>query len=414
MQTPPRLAVDRTIAALDARLSTLLDAILHHPLIKNLESLWRALHLLVDGLRPHAGVRLELLACSRADLTADLADLPHSGLYHHIYARACASYGGQPYGLLCLAHAFGPDDLEILRPAATLAALAHAPLLADAAPSLLGLPGHADIPALRDLPAAQHDPRFTAWHTFRASDEARYLALCLPRFLLRAPHDTDADPTRQLRHRETIRTHADLLWGPASFLVALRAAESFADQRWCVGLVGTRTGPTLVPLGATTSTLEVLLPPRSERALADLGLVPVTADRLTGRAILRHAPTVQRARDPLAAQLPYVFLVSRLAHYLRRIQREHIGQWDDRPALQRLLDHWLRRLVADMDDPPPEVRASKPLRSASVTLTPADDSGSTTPSANNGWYRCHLRVVPHLTHLGRPLTLELIGRLDRP
>lgn len=405
---PNRLTVDRTIAALDARLGALLDAILHHPVIKNLESLWRSLHMLASNLRPHAGLRLELLHCSRADLNADLAraDLTHSGLYHHVYARACASFGGQPYGLLCLAHAFGPDDLDVLRPATTIAALAHAPLLADADPALLGLASHTDIPTLRDLPAAQHGPRFTAWHSFRTTPESGYLALCLPRFLLRAPHDADADPTRKLRYSETITDHADLLWGPAAVLVALRAAESFADQRWCVGLVGTRTGPTLVRLGATACTLEVLLPPRSERALADLGLVPVTADRLTGRAILRHAPTTRRAADPLAAQLPYVFLVSRLAHYLRRIQREHIGQWDDRAALQRLLEQWLRRLVADMDDPPPEVRASKPLRSASVALTPAPDDA--------GWYRCHLRVVPHLTHLGRPLTLELIGRLDRP
>ena len=414
MQAPTRHAVDRTIAALDVALSTTLDAILHHPTIKNLESLWRALHQLAAGLRPHAGLRLELLHCTRDDLAADLArtDLTHSGLYHLLYARACASYGGHPYGLVCLAHAFAPEDLEILRPAAALAALAHAPLLADASPSFFGLASHADLPSLRDLPAAQHGPRFTAWHNFRASDDARYLALCLPRFLLRPPHDPDAEPTRPLRYRETITSHADLLWGPASFLVALRAAESFAEQRWCVGLVGTRTGPTLVRLGATACTLEVLLPPRSERALADLGFVPMTADRLTGRAILRHAPTVHRARDPLAAQLSYVFLVSRLAHYLRKIQREHIGQWDDRAALQRLLEQWLRRLVADMDDPPPEVRASKPLRSASIVLTPpVTPAGEPVPK---GWYRCHLRVVPHLTHLGRPLTLELVGRLDRP
>ena len=39
-----------------------------------------------------------------------------------------------------------------------------------------------------------------------------------------------------------------------------------------------------------------------------------------------------------------------------------------------------------------------------VSLTPVD--------GHPGWHRCHLRVVPHLTHLGRPLTLELIGRLD--
>ena len=57
MQTPPRHAVDRTISALDARLSSLLDAILHHPQIKHLESLWRAREAWIEGrlvISPHA------------------------------------------------------------------------------------------------------------------------------------------------------------------------------------------------------------------------------------------------------------------------------------------------------------------------------------------------------------------------
>ena len=188
----------------------------------------------------------------------------------------------------------------------------------------------------------------------------------------------------------------------------MRAADAFAEQRWCVGLVGTRGGPALLRLTrpvVTHATLELLLPPRCERAIASAGLVAFTVDRATGRAIAREAPTTQRLPDSdnLAAQLPYVLLVSRLAHYLQRVQRERVGQWDDRAALQRELDLWLRQYVADMDDPPPEVRARKPLRRASVTLDP-DQAG---------WHRCHLSVVPHLTHLGRPLTLELIGRLER-
>ena len=186
----------------------------------------------------------------------------------------------------------------------------------------------------------------------------------------------------------------------------MRAAEAFAAQRWCLGLVGTRTGPELLALThptQTTSTLELLLPPRSERALASAGLVAVTTDRASGRAILREAPTLHRS-DDLAAQLPYLLLVGRLAHYLQRVQRERVGRWDDRAALQRELEQWLRQLVADIDDPPPEVRARKPLRNASLALTPLEDQP--------GWHRCHLKVTPHLTHLGRPLTLELIGRLD--
>ena len=35
----------------------------------------------------------------------------------------------------------------------------------------------------------------------------------------------------------------------------------------------------------------------------------------------------------LGLQLPYMFIVSRLAHYLKVIQREHIGTWIERKAL---------------------------------------------------------------------------------
>ena len=109
-----------------------------------------------------------------------------------------------------------------------------------------------------------------------------------------------------------------MLWGPASLLVAMRAAEAFAEQRWCLGLVGTRTGPALLRLThpvPTSATLEVLLPPRSERALAEAGLLALTVDRASGRAIVREAPTLQRGTaDDLGTQLPYVLLVGRLAH----------------------------------------------------------------------------------------------------
>ena len=411
MTRPGRARVDALIHDLDRRLADVLAAILHHPRVQRLESLWRGLHRLVTHTRPHENIRIDLLVVDKQTLHDDFQradDVTHSGLHHHVYTVAYASHGGRPYGLLCATFDFGPgpDDLALLRSCAAVASLAHAPFVADAAPSLLGLRSLAEVPRLRDLAAAQAGPRFTAWHAFRATPEARHVALCLPRFLLRAPYDPDTTPTR-LPLREHIDLREDLLWGPASLLVAMRTAESFAEQRWCLGLVGTRSGPKLLPLThplANTATLEVVLPPRSERALAEAGLLALTVDRASGRAIVREAPTLQRGTDDLGARLPYVLLVGRLAHYLQRVQRERVGQWDDRNTLQRELDLWLRQYVADMDDPPPEVRARKPLRRASIALAPVD--------GQPGWHRCHLTVVPHLTHLGRPLTLELVGRLD--
>ncbi len=402
-QRPSRAAVDAAVHTLDRRLAATLDTILHHPRVQALESLWRGLHRLLEHARPHENIRVDLLLVGKHDLYTDFqraGELAHAGLHHHVYTRAYASHGGQPYGLLCATYDFGPDpdDLDLLRSCAAVASLAHAPFIADAAPALLGLRTLATVPRLRDLAAAQAGRRFAAWHSFRATAEARHVALCLPRFLLRAPYNPEHEPHQPLPYHEPIDRPEDLLWGHACLLLAMRAIEAFAEQRWCLGLVGTRTGPTQV-------SLEVLLPPRSERALADAGLLPITLDRASGRAIVREAPTLHRGPDDeLGTRLPYVLLVGRLAHYLQRVQRERIGQWDDRNALQRELEQWLRQYVADMDDPPPDVRARKPLRSAAITLTPVD--------GQPGWHRCHLRVVPHLTHLGRPLTLELLGRLD--
>lgn len=408
-QAPARHAIDALLAALDRRLALTLDALLHHPAVQRLESLWRALHRLVAPLHPHDNIQIDLLPLRRCELEHDLChrEPEHGGLHHLVHDLAHASHGGRPYGLLCAAFDFGPDpaDITLLRRCAALAARAHVPFIADAAPALLGVRSHTQIPQLRDLHAAQSGPRFTSWHELRAAPDARHLALCLPRFLLRPPHDSDRTPST-FHHRESLYDPEHRLWGPACFLVAMRAAEAFAQQRWCLGLVGTRNGPALLPLTTptpTTSTLELLLPPRCERALANAGLIALTVDRASGRAVLREAPTLLRS-DDLAAQLPYLLVISRLAHYLQRVQRERVGRWDDRAALQRELELWLRQLVADIDDPPPEVRARKPLRSASLTLSPLPNQP--------GWHRCHLKVVPHLTHLGRPLTLELVGRLD--
>ena len=79
-----------------------------------------------------------------------------------------------------------------------------------------------------------------------------------------------------------------------------------------------------------------------------------------GRAVILAAPSVQRPRayasrdqtinEHLGAQLPYVFLVSRLAHYLKCVQRERIGQWLDRSALERELELWLRSVAAPIQD----------------------------------------------------------------
>ncbi|MBK8261219.1 MAG: type VI secretion system contractile sheath large subunit [Nannocystis sp.] len=425
--------LDLLIADCDRRLGAQLDAILHHPQVRALEANWRALARLIDRVDFDESILIELLSCTKQELYDDFSaapEIPRAGLYQRVYAQAFGVYGGRPYGILCAAYDFGPgaEDLGLLRYCAAVAAIAHAPLLADASPALLGLDSFAALPRLSDPAAALAGPRMRLWQALRDAEDARYVGLCLPRVLLREPYDVDADPSMPLRYREHAPGHQDMLWGPAAMEMVAIAAASFARHRWCVYVLGSRAAAVASQLRADPPTLrglwrrlplEAQMTNRIERALADEGLIPLVFERSTGRACALSAPSVRRPRrlfeaegdaaavsERLGAQLPYVFLICRLAHYLKCVQRERVGSWLDRSALERELDLWLRGYVSDQDDAQWEVRARRPFRRAAVRVEVVEGQA--------GWYRCHLELQPHLTHNSAAFTLSLVGRLDRP
>ena len=424
--------IDRHLAEIDRRLFAQLDAILHHPAVQSLEAAWRSLDLLMDRIRFDENIRVEILPCSKQDLLDDLASAPEvtrSGLYFHVYAQAIGTFGGKPYGILAADYDFTPgaEDVALLRHCAAVAAIAHAPFITNASPGFFGQGDFAGLPRLRDLRAALSGPRFRLWQAFRGTEDARYVGLCLPRVLLRVPYDVDTEVTAPLPYRERCRRHADFLWGRPSYLFVATAAASFARHRWCVHILGTRAAaPTAIrPLFWDYPTLagiwhriafECQVTARVAHLLADEGLIAMVYERATARAVLLAAPSAQRPRfvrddaesvnEHLGAQLSYVFLVSRLAHYLKCVQRERIGKWTDRSGLERDLENWLRNYVSDQPDAQWEVRARRPLRRAVVFVEPVE--------GQVGWYRCRLQLQPHLTHNSAAFTLALVGKLDRP
>jgi type VI secretion system protein ImpC len=107
----------------------------------------------------------------------------------------------------------------------------------------------------------------------------------------------------------------------------------------------------------------------------------------------------------LGLQLPYMFIISRLAHYLKVIQRENIGTWKERTDLERELNEWIRQYVADQESPSPAVRSRRPLRQAQVTVEDVE--------GEPGWYRVGLKVRPHFKYMGAFFTLSLVGKLDK-
>jgi type VI secretion system protein ImpC len=98
-------------------------------------------------------------------------------------------------------------------------------------------------------------------------------------------------------------------------------------------------------------------------------------------------------------------VVSRLAHYIKVLQRENIGTWKERADLEGELNNWIRQYVADMDAPGPEVRSRRPLRTAQINVEDVE--------GDPGWYRVSMLVRPHFKYMGASFTLSLVGKLDK-
>lgn len=427
--------IDDMIASLDAKLCRQVDAILHDDSFQKLESSWRSLKFLVDRTDFRENNRLEILNVSKQKMLEDFEDAPEvtrSGLYKAVYTSEFGQFGGQPFGSIIGNYEFNPgsQDIKLLQAIASVSAMSHTPFIAAAGPQFFGVDSFAQLPNLKDLQAVFEGPQFTKWNAFRETEDARFVGLTLPHFLLRTPYGEETVPAKKFRYNENVSSgNGDFLWGNAAFAFASRLSDSFAQYRWCANVIGPQGGGTVSDLPIynyeamgeiqTKIPTEVLISERREFELAEQGFIALTMRKNTDNAAFFSANSCQKPKYfgndkegkeaelnyKLGTQLPYIFVVSRLAHYIKVIQRENIGTWKERGDLESELNGWIRQYVADMDNPAVGVRSRRPLRQAEITVNDVE--------GDPGWYRVGLKVRPHFKYMGASFTLSLVGKLDK-
>lgn len=427
--------VDRMIAEIDAKISRQMDEILHHPQFQALESSWRGLKLLVDRTNFRENIKLEVLNVSKQDLLDDFEDSPEivqSGLYKHIYTAEYGQFGGQPVAALIANYFFDPSapDVKTLQYVASVACMSHAPFIASAGPKFFGLESFTGLPDMKDLKDHFEGPQFAKWQSFREQEDSRYVGLTVPRFLLRNPYDPEDNPVKTFVYRENVaNSHEHYLWGNTAYTFASRLTDSFAKFRWCPNIIGPQSGGAVEDLPLhhfesmgeieTKIPTEVLVSDRREYELAEEGFIALTMRKGSDNAAFFSANSAQKPKFfgiseegknaelnyKLGTQLPYLFIVNRLAHYLKVLQREQIGAWKERTDLELELNKWIRQFVADQENPSSEVRSRRPLRAAQVIVSDVE--------GEPGWYRVSLNVRPHFKYMGADFTLSLVGKLDK-
>ena len=429
-----KLALDEMIAHIDTLLSAQMDEILHNKSFQELESTWRGIRFLVERTNFNENVKIDLLDATKEEILDDFEnnlDITQSTLYKQIYSAEYGQFGGEPVAAIIGNYTFTPSapDIKLLQYVSSVGAMSHAPFISAAGPEFFGLDSYASLSEIKEVKDIFEGPRYAKWRALRESEDSKYLALTMPRFLSRLPYDTIENPVKTFNYNEGINgNHNNYLWSNVAFLMASKVTDSFAKYRWCPNIIGPQSGGTVEDLpvhlfesfGQLQAKIptEVLITDRKEFELADEGFIPLTMRKGSDNAAFFSANSVQKPKKfpnteegkaaetnyKLGTQLPYMFIVNRLAHYLKVLQREQIGSWKERQDLERELNVWLKQYVSDQENPPAEVRSRRPLRSAKVEVSSV--------AGEPGWYKVSLSVRPHFKYMGASFDLSLVGRLD--
>jgi len=426
--------IDIMIAEIDQKLQRQLDEILHNEEFKKIESAWRSLYFLISKTDFNENIKIDILNVTKEQLLEDFEnslDITQSALYSHVYTKEYGQFGGEPYGLILGNYEFSPQtqDMITLQNIAKVSAMSHAPFITAASPKFFGMDDFSKLPNIKDLKSLLDVPQLAKWRDFRDSDDARNIALTLPRFLLRTPYGDDK-PIKSFDYKESsAHNDADYLWGNASFAFSANIIKSFANYRWCSNIIGPTGGGEVTELpqhsynsmGSNEMKIptEILLSERKEFELANEGFIGLAMRKGSSNAAFFSANSIQKAKRfgntpeakiaesnyKLSTQLPYMFIMNRLAHYIKVIQRENIGTWKGRNELEKELNEWIKNYVSDQENPSQSVRKRRPLRSAQISVFDVDGDA--------GWYRVSMKVVPHFKYMGASFTLSLVSKLDK-
>jgi type VI secretion system protein ImpC len=426
--------INARIAQIDHLLSIQLNEIMHHPDLQKLEASWRGLKYLLSQSETSPMLKIKVMNVSKKELLRDLQRAPEfdqSALFKKVYEEEFGVFGGSPFGALLGDYEFGKSgqDIELLEKISQVAAAAHAPFLSAAAPEMFNLESYTQLDSPRDLAKVFDTTEYARWKNFRESEDSRYVGLTGPRMLLREPYGPDTVPLEAFNYDEKIdgTEHGNYLWGNSAFALGARVTQSFAAYGWCATIRGVESGGLVESLPthnfrtesgdlAQKCPTETPVTDRREKEMADLGFIPLVHQKGTSKAAFFSVQSCQKpkaydkpaatANARISAQLPYIFAVSRFAHYLKAMMRDKIGGYTSRGEAERFLNDWISNYVVSNDSAGATIKAQKPLREARIEVV--DVPGKP------GAYRAVAFLRPHFQLDELTMSMRLVAELPAP
>ncbi|HVU63821.1 MAG TPA: type VI secretion system contractile sheath large subunit [Phycisphaerales bacterium] len=436
-----RKTIQKAKAAIDARLAAQINEILHNEAFQKLESAWRGLHYLCQNTATDETLKIKVLNCPRQELYDNLesnsgAMWDKSELYKKLHRDQFSQPGGEPFGALIGDYYFdhSHQDVQMLQWISGVCASCHCPFISAVNPSVMGLDSWEELQDLDNVSLQLDSKKHAAWKDLRKSEDSRFLALTMPRFLARMPYGDKGQKVNAFAFEEDVAgaKHDRFVWGNAAYAMGVNITRAFRESGWTVQIRGKEAGGEVQNLPVYTfetsdgdvdakCPTEVPIDQRREAELSNNGLMPLVWWKgepnaaFVGGQTLREAEkwstSEANSNEKLGTRLPYIFACSRFAHFLKKMCYDKIGaikrdgeDWSSAVGVKNTLQKWINMYV----EPNPgmvsmEQLAEKPLAAAEVVVNADPD--------DPGVYDAQFFLRPHFQLEGVNVALSLAAKL---
>jgi type VI secretion system protein ImpC len=248
--------------------------------------------------------------------------------------------------------------------------------------------------------------------------------------LARVPYGAKSEPVEEFAFEEETDGHKGekYAWMNAVYAMAVNINRAYKEYGWCTRIRGVQSGGEVVNLPTHTfptddggvdlkCPTEIAISDRREAELAKAGLIPLVHRKNTDKAAFIGAQSLYKpkaffgekgveatASDNLSARLPYMFAVSRFAHYLKCMVRDKVGSTKEKAELTNWLQEWIYQYVdGDPANSTEQTKARRPLADAKVEIVENEE--------NPGYYSAKFFLRPHYQLEGMDVGLSLVSRV---
>lgn len=400
-----RKLAEHWLVQLEKALHRSVKAIMDHPNFQQLESAWLGLSTVVQAVGKSHSIKVKVLQASWQEVQGDLRSGPQleqTLLFRKIYTETLDHPGGEPFGLmigdyyLFSTYPGGTaEERERLLQFAGILSQAFVPFVAAVSPSFLGLESFKQLQPPLNLETLFQTEDYVPWKTFRQSEPLHFIALLLPRILIRI-------------ERKGLGGYAEkaLLWGNPVYFYASRVIKRFLETGWFTPIQETQIAEAALPRLFWPTDRDKRFPlmltecritDRLEQQLSEIGLIAARDQPFVEQLHFYSAQTLklprysrqeaERVANRINTLLHYVLCVCRFAHYIRVMIRDKVGSFTTAEDCEAFISQWLRQYCSAAKGLSLQAIAKKPLTQARIFFR-KDLEGE-------GKFTCHILLAPH-------------------